>query len=233
MQVLVFSDCHGNLPALQAVLSEGLDRGVDSAVSVGDTMGVLGWPGDTAKLVRDVTDAAVYGNHDAYFRSDYSWVPEHPSQKQEHRVVTNDMYGCVQKWLDDLPEETQVSYDGKTLHLVHGAPWTTPYAEYKCGYPANNYTGRGEYTKVAAEVDAEFVALGHTHQPTSLDCSKFGHDTLVFNPGSVGAPFDEPAQFAILNTEANEVELCSTEYDVEKVKARFEELDITEDGDYP
>ncbi|AGM11505.1 NinI-like serine-threonine phosphatase [Halogranum tailed virus 1] len=237
-KVLVFSDVHGNLPAMEAVLTEGLNRNVDSFVSVGDTMGVLGWPQDTAKLVRDVTEHAVYGNHDAYFRSDFNWVPHHPSQKQEHRVVTENMYGCVQKWLDDLPEEVYAEYGDKTLYIVHANPFTPRlldkrWGEYKCGYPADGYCGKGKYTKVASFVDADYVALGHTHQQAKLDCSKFGHDTIVFNPGSVGAPYDEPARFAILNTTENEVELCSTEYDVEKVKTRFEELNITEDGDYP
>jgi len=237
-KVLVFSDVHGNLPALDAVLDEAIERDVDSLVCLGDVMGVLGWPNRSAKIIRDVADACVYGNHDAYFRKDFSWVPKHPSQKQEHRIVTEDVYGCAERWLNELPEETRLDYDEGELYIVHANPFSerlldSRWGEHKCGYPANGYCHKRDYVKVASFVDAEWVALGHTHEQAKLDAEKFGHNTHVFNPGSVGAPFDEEAEFAILNTTENEVELCSVEYNIERVERRFEELDITEDGDYP
>lgn len=231
MKVCVISDVHANLPALEAVLDATLED-VDRYVCVGDILGVLGWPQETLTLVRDMCSHAVYGNHDAYQLPEYEWYPVHPSQKQEFRVVNDSLKGCARSWLYDLPEEVYVELDEGDLYMVHGAPWTDEYNPHKCGYPANNYTGKGSYTKVAGHIDASWVALGHTHQQAKLDCSKFGHDTIVFNPGSVGVPFDGLAEYVVLDTGSNTVSLKSTEFDVEKVESKLDELDITEDGDY-
>jgi len=237
-KIIAFGDIHGNLPALEAVLAESLRLGVTGFVCTGDVMGVLGWPNRTAKLVRDMSNVCVYGNHDAYFREDFSWYPEHPSQKQEHRVVTEATDDCVYEWLNGLPEESRPIFGDTQFHVVHGNPFAEQlldkkWGSHKCGYPATGYCNKRDYPKVASFVDADYVVLGHTHRQSLVDCSKFGHDTIVVNPGSVGAPYDEPAEFAVIDVDAGEVELRGVEYDYSVIDERFAELDITKDGDYP
>lgn len=237
-KIVAFGDVHGNLPALQAVLAESLKIGVTGFICTGDVMGVLGWPNDTAKLVRDMNAPCVYGNHDAYFREDFSWYPEHPSQKQEMRVVKNQTDDCVYEWLNSLPEDVEFTFGESSFYAVHANPFAEQlldkqWGTHKCGYPATGYCGKRHYPKVASFLDVDYVVLGHTHYASVVDCEKFGHDTIVVNPGSVGAPYDEPAEFAVIDVDNREVELREVEYDYSTVDERFAELDITKSGDYP
>ena len=47
MRIAVLSDIHGNLPALQAVLSDMARRGVDQVINCGDILSGPLWPRET------------------------------------------------------------------------------------------------------------------------------------------------------------------------------------------
>lgn len=229
MKTLVFGDIHANLPALHAILVEAVERGVDRAICTGDVVGSLGFNDSCVPLVRDVSDVCVYGNHDARVRNAYPFSPETPHQRQEMRVVSEQLSQGLQEWIESLPAETVWRPDENTYHVVHAHPFPEQNT-HKCGYPANNYLGKRDFIEVTSQINADYLCIGHTHEQASLDCSKFGHDVTVVNPGSVGVPYDGEAEFAIIKD--GDVSLHSAEYDTPRLQERFERLTITEDGDY-
>ena len=64
MQVAVFSDIHANQAALEAVLRDADEVGVDELWCLGDVIGYGASPDECVELVRERCDACLVGNHD-------------------------------------------------------------------------------------------------------------------------------------------------------------------------
>jgi putative phosphoesterase len=67
MRIGLISDVHGNLPALETVLSDMPN--VDTVVCVGDVIGYNPWPRECLERVRDEASVTVQGNHDRTVRT--------------------------------------------------------------------------------------------------------------------------------------------------------------------
>ena len=65
-RVAVFSDIHGNLPALEAVLADIRARGAADVICLGDLVGYGPFPNEVAQLVRElgIPTVAVYSDFD-------------------------------------------------------------------------------------------------------------------------------------------------------------------------
>jgi len=64
MKIAIISDSHGNLPALQAVLSEIDAAGVDHIINVGDTLGGPLESARTADVLMQRLIPMIAGNHE-------------------------------------------------------------------------------------------------------------------------------------------------------------------------
>lgn len=219
----VLSDLHGNKVALETVWHElHEEHNVDETAVAGDIVGVIGWPEDVAHFVKENVDHVVYGNHDAYVREDHPYVPEYPSQKQEHNLVTGKLTESTAAWLNDLPE--QVTIDGDVV-MAHARPWS----DNPTGFPADNYLDMGHWIEWAADspLDGEMVITGHTHEQGKLTLDKFeGQSGTMVNPGSVGAPYYEDPKYAVVDTETHEVELYRTHVEEQDVKSQLDKLGL-------
>ena len=60
----VFSDVHGNLPALEAILTDIERRGLAQTLCLGDLVGYGPHPDEVAALVRDRGIPTLMGNYD-------------------------------------------------------------------------------------------------------------------------------------------------------------------------
>ncbi len=64
MRVAIISDIHANLPALEAVLSDVEETGVDELWCLGDVVGYGAQPDECAALVAERCGLCLVGNHD-------------------------------------------------------------------------------------------------------------------------------------------------------------------------
>ena len=70
MKLGVISDVHGNLLALEVVLAELRNAGVDAIVNLGDAVSAPLWPRETCELLAASGVHAVRGNHDRWLVED-------------------------------------------------------------------------------------------------------------------------------------------------------------------
>ena len=63
-KIAVFSDIHGNLPALQAVMRDLDERGIEHRYSLGDLVGYGTFPNEVIQLIREHKIPTVMGNYD-------------------------------------------------------------------------------------------------------------------------------------------------------------------------
>lgn len=215
MKLGVIADIHGNAPALEAVLNELNDHGVDAIACLGDIVGVLGSPDTCVSLVRRHADYVVYGNHDSRVFDDRMFLPQRDVDVFEYELITEQLSARNQTWLVNRPALDCIGEDITLAHChpTHGRA---------TGVGSDPGVFPNEFEDIARTVEKDVVLLGHTHLQHSELIEVNGDTTLVCNPGSVGLPFKTDndsgcttgiGKFAVIDTTTSECALRSITYD--------------------
>lgn len=230
MKHAIISDIHGNLEALESVLSEIARRKVDSVLCLGDVVGYGPNPNECVALIMEKAEVILAGNHDyaPLGKIDLSYFnPWARSAIEWTRAKLNE---SSIEFLLDLPLKIEI--DGFTI--VHSTPFR----------PADwNYIITiGDAVKNFPEFRSRVCFIGHSHVPMIVslseeeDCRVVKENPLkiktgvryIINVGSVGQPRDlNPlASFGIYDVRKNEYELCRVEYDVAKTQQKIKETSL-------
>lgn len=222
-KVAAISDIHGNLPALNAVLSEMSQTDVEQIICAGDLVGILGWNDRVVELVKERCRRTVFGNHDKRIFPDTAFNPSFPAAEDELDLVTEQLDEEHIDWLYSLPERISTP----EIVLAHARPFFYRDPGYPVHGMAQGDTGMRpkEFTRIGPHLEGRAAVIGHTHEQHAVDCSKFqGQDGLVVNPGSVGVPWYSDAEYAIFDTETHEYSLHSVDFNNDLVQERLTDL---------
>jgi putative phosphoesterase len=204
LKVLVVSDVHSNLAALEAVLD---DAGhCDAAVSAGDIVGYGPNPEECVDKLYFKSFRCAKGNHDnAVTKQVTDWFND--DVQDAIRINRGQLSAASIKWLGSLPLELKLELDGLKIAVCHGSP-TQPLTSYI--YPGD---AEALADRFLALTGVEVLILGHTHVPYKVEKGR----RLIINPGSVGQPRDgDPrASYLLLETDPISVEYRRVEYNVD------------------
>jgi putative phosphoesterase len=212
MRIAIFSDIHGNLPALTATLADIATQQPDRVYCLGDLVGYASSPNEVIDLIRQRHVPTVMGNYDdgvGFDRAECGCAYKEPIDRelgqqslewtQAHTTAANKAF------LRDLVPQIRVESDGKRLLLVHGSP-----------RKMNEYLFEdrplSSFQRLARGSDADVVAFGHTHKPYAKPVD----GVLFVNVGSVGKPKDGDVRgcYALLETPQLTVTFRRVPYDV-------------------
>jgi predicted phosphodiesterase len=233
MRLAVLSDIHGNLLALEAVLSDIRERGAPDAYWIlGDLAAFCPWPVETLDRLRELPNVAVLrGNTDRYLvtgrrpamavRSEEDWV-RYPAalamRDANFRWTVKQLSYADYVFFNDLPLDLEMDVPGYGRVVAFHATPADDEANILPSTPDAQVAAR------LAGLDARLVLYGHTHRPVDR---AVGTMRLV-NDGSVGIPLDgdpRPA-YALLDFEGDRcrVAVHRVAYDVEPVIAELERV---------
>lgn len=179
MRIAVLSDVHGNLPALNAVLSHLEVQRVDLVVDLGDLLSGGVQPRKTADRLMALDHVVVAGNHERQLLT-FPRARMGASDRLAHDTIT----GEHRAWLAGLPATASPA---PGVLAFHGSPTDD------LAYLLETVEPTGVRPATVAEVldrlgPAAAVPLllcGHTHLQREL---RLPTGALVLNPGSVGWP---------------------------------------------
>ena len=224
MKLAILADIHGNLPALEAVIS-ALERiQPDYVIVNGDLINGTPFSAEVVDRIRSLDWVVLRGNHEFYLL-DLGTPRAVPGSDDPRR------WGQLH-WLAARMRPDQVAYlailpDERTLYLPNTQPIRITH-----GLPGRNRVGLHpalsdeEIAAMLAEVREQTFVTAHTHiqfdrrvvwQPTlNGELSAHPHGDMqrpavaarawhVINPGSVGLPLNQrpTAQFAVLEPAAD------------------------------
>ena len=223
MRILVFSDIHSNLTALEAVLAAA--GNVDAYWCLGDLVGYGPDANECIARVRELPNlVCVRGNHDAAALGE---VDQNTFNHEASLAITwtkRILNAPSQEFLLSLPEKLVVN----DITLVHGSP-RNPVWDYIMDYMTAQ--------QMFQFFETQICLVGHTHVPAIWrETETEGQRGLVLdyktnkiltktilNPGSVGQPRDHDprASFAIFDPGESLWELRRIPYDIKEVQDRI------------
>lgn len=217
MRLAVISDIHGNLAALEAVLKDADQRGVEGFLHLGDLVGYGPRPNEVAALIKTRGIEGVAGNYDLASLCEnpeegmakYLKKPISETARKTFLWTHERLNRETREMLAALPAQIWVE-EGEAKYLfVHGSP----VAPNEYLYPD---TPLERLSELLDGTGAEVIFAGHTHLPMAVRVG----DKAVINPGSVGRPKDNDprASYIIADTESGfRVERIRVTFDVESV----------------
>lgn len=204
MRLLILSDVHSNLAALEAVLE---DAGRwDTAISAGDVVGYGPNPEECVDKLMFKGFRCAKGNHDnAVYDGDSSWFND--DAKDAIKINRGQLSTRSMRWLGSQPTELRLKLHRHDIAVYHGSP-TEPLTSYI--YPQD---AKARADNLLEHTGADVLILGHTHIPYIVE--KKGK--FIINPGSVGQPRDgnPRASYIVLETDQLTAELRRIEYSID------------------
>lgn len=212
MRIAALYDIHGNLPALEAVLTDVRAAGVDRIVIGGDVLpGPM--PRECLDLVvtLEVPTDFIIGNGDretlAYRRGSESGpIPE--SFRAAMRWNAAQLSAADELTIQRWPLTARLFIDGVgEVVFCHATPRNDSEIFVTT-------TASDKLLPMVAPLDASLMVCGHTH----MQFDRTVGETRIVNAGSVGMPFDAPGAYWLLLD--SRPELRRTEYDLVEAAKR-------------
>jgi predicted phosphodiesterase len=234
LRILLVSDIHANLEALDACLAAAPPY--DLAVNLGDIVGYGASPNEATERCRDLGTIFVRGNHDKAVTGLIDLEDFNPMAATAAIWTRNELTPKNLDWLRALPHGPVPLPDFPDVQFVHGSP-----------------NDEDEYVVSLADALAPLVMLtvpltffGHTHlqggffiNGSSADAFRPEYRTVakaesvpfwlkpstryLINPGSVGQPRDGDwrAAFALFDTDAQVVHFHRAPYNLKSAQDRI------------
>ncbi len=194
MKLALMSDMHGNRHAVEAVVADATEQGVDSWWVLGDLAAIGPDPVRTVELIANLPRVHITrGNTERYILTDERPPPLAEDVIAEPALL--ELYGSIQRsfawtagalaghdwlgWLRGLPLEVRAHLpDGTAVLGVHATPGRDD------GDGITPHRDEAELRRDLADAKAQLVFAGHTHQPTD----RYVDEVRAVNLGSVSNP---------------------------------------------
>lgn len=230
MRVLVLSDIHANLDALNAVLADA--GGFDIIWSLGDIVGYGPEPNQCVARLSEYEHLAIVGNHD--------WAA---LAKLDLGVFTSDARQSILWTREQLTPKSRAYLEALPKNIVQG-DFTLAHGSPR--HPIWEYLISASAAKANfSYYETSICLVGHTHVPAlfrhlpdSGQCQvlrlparmPIGLDDkcYIINPGAVGQPRDgDPrAAYLLLDTESRTIECRRVGYDVAEAQRKMRAIDL-------
>jgi len=234
VRILVLSDIHANLEALDACLAAA--PSFDTVVNLGDIVGYGASPNEVAERSRGLGKTFVRGNHDKAATGVMDLEDFNPMAAAAAIWTRNELTAENMEWLKALPHGPVSLPEFPEVQLVHGSP--NDEDEY--------VVSLGDALAPLITITVPLTFFGHTHlqggffangssadgfrpeyktvgQPESVPLQLKANTRYLINPGSVGQPRDGDwrAAFALYDTEAQIVHYHRTPYNLKAAQDRI------------
>ena len=234
MRILLLSDIHANLEALDACLAAA--PSFDLIVNLGDIVGYGASPNEVTERSREIGRVFVRGNHDKAATGLMSLDDFNPMAAAAAIWTREQLTPGNLEWLRALPHGPVSLPDFPDVQLVHGSP--NDEDEY--------VVSLGDALAPLISFSMPVTFFGHTHlqggfltngssadgfrpeyrtvgQAESVPLQLKREARYLINPGSVGQPRDGDwrAAFALYDTEERVVHFHRTPYNLKDAQDRI------------
>ena len=216
MKIAVFSDIHGNLPALTSILQDIAKKNVDKIIFLGDAIAIGPKPKECLDMLVKNNVVYVPGNHELYYCIGPHIDKQMEDEEWEHQTwIEGELAGEYKEYLKSLPLVYNIDSDGKKYAFSHfllaRKKTLFPYEEMQ----AVKINGPEMYIDFQ---DSDYTFIGHEHKPFMVSKG----NKYIVDVGSSGCVKENKTHYTILDTKTNNITTQIVEFDrnqlVEDVK---------------
>lgn len=222
MKILIFSDIHANLAALDAMLEA--EGSWDEVLFLGDAVIAGPQPNEVLDVLRSLAGIFLMGNHDRQALTLDVSVQESDPHQIWCQWTARTLTPANRRFLEGLAAPKAVQRQGLSMRLIHGQLPKDPSDNWRSRYIWPD--SPAELVQPLIEQYHEgHILLGHCH----IQYRRQVNGTEFINPGGLGQPrLGKPlACYAVL--EDGRIDLRAVPYDWPKTVAAMARMDLDAD----
>ena len=198
MRIAVFSDIHGNLQALNAILDDIKKENFDEVICLGDVIGLGPKPKECLELLLNSNVTILAGNHDLYYRDgieiddEITNIDEIAHHRWVHRTIKD--YVDKNDIKFDFPLTKEMNINGKRIMFAH---YMLSKDTSKDPYPFETcmISDIKGITECCKDIDVDYLFVGHEHHPYEVHIN----DKTIYCVGSSGCVTDNKTFYTIID----------------------------------
>ncbi len=242
MKIAVFSDVHGNLDALKAVLADIESQKVDEVICLGDTVGYGANSAECLDLVLEKSDLVLGGNHEWAISEEGNTDDFHDMAAKAVRVAQKQLleFGTPEqiKNRKAFLRNLKYSCDFNGRHYVHGSPANPIWDYILPSYFESEWDEK--HIEGLFKTFDRFCFCGHSHCPCIItndfacawpnqqgdEFELHPDGSFLINVGSVGQPRDgDPRACYVILENDTDLAFRRIPYDIESAQKKILETD--------
>lgn len=187
MRIAIFSDIHGNMQALDAILTDIQLKNIEKIISLGDTIGFGPMSNECIKMLIKNDVEMVLGNHEYYYLKGCSVDDELSEEQIKHH-----------KWIKSLIDNESHEYISKCkMYLSYKNIMFVHFPLIDDVYPYDDLSKVKDKSIIESikDIDFKYVFIGHEHK--SFKMKKY--NKLLFDVGSSGCSKDRWTYYHIIS----------------------------------
>lgn len=212
-RIILFSDIHANIHALEAVVQDSKRYAADAVYCLGDIVSGCAFPNECIDYIQSRGIPCVRGNHDedvaAFFQSGRKAFAS-DNLNARAKLWTASIIGKERAtYLQSLPFSLTAEIEGMKFRFVHGSPRRNTEGIF-------SHASKEYLREIACSSKFRVLCCGHTHYPF---IGKYKKRWFV-NSGTAGRPKTRSplVNYVVLTVRAGEIEaeFPRVAYDVHK-----------------
>lgn len=180
VKIGILNDIHGNIEALEAVISYLQDQNCELIIATGDMIAIGPSSNECLNYLRVHHVDAILGNHEGYLLNSYNPLTMSKGEAIHQAFIHQQVDQANIAYLKSLPYVIEKEFDQVKLVFIH-------YGIKQDGdfYPVNDQLTTDELDFMFQCFDADVICYGHSHISSDLKGNK-----RYINTGSLGCPHD-------------------------------------------
>lgn len=200
-KIAVFSDIHGNLQALQAILKDIKNEKIDNIICLGDVIGIGPNSKETLGLIRENKIELILGNHELYFLNqfkDNEILEEGKRHQKHHEWISSLLNQDDREFLSKCKLNKEIP--SNNIILSH---FLLKENIQNGRYPFLGIDIRKEENRklIKSKYEKSYNLFGHIHEPCYFEIGANNYYCL----GSSGCRHDNKTFYNILQIEDNKI----------------------------
>lgn len=207
MRIAIFTDIHGNKPALEAILEDIKKENIDEIICLGDTISLGPCSQECLDLLIENKVNMILGNHELIIMRGDQIKPDITIDEVKHNAWLNEnINNKYLNYLKKCPLYIEREYHGKKVlfshFLIKNANNQYPYYSLKI---MNN-----DIKEIVDNLNYDYIFIGHDHNKQTIN-------NKLYDIGSSGCREDSTTMYTIFNTDSFEIITKELQYDRKKL----------------
>ena len=218
-KIAIFSDVHGNLEALQAILSNMEKEEFDEIVCLGDVIGIGPNPRECLSNILNNNIKMVLGNHERYYlNGTHNESKMSEMEKKHHEWVLEEIGEIYKVYLSKLPVDLTIMVNDKKIGFMH-----YPFDKIMDDFYSPKDLTEDNVKRLFRNYNNQFTFFGHSH---TNQFYKDNNDFIYVNVESVGCTKDNITYYTILEYDGKNYNIYKRKciYDRKKFEQKLKDI---------